>query len=330
MLATTFILALCVASMSKAPENIKEEFEQKYRVWREYISSHPEFRLLSIAGPQFECPQFKEIVKVGPPVLPYVVQKIEENPNEQLLWKAIEEIAKVKILAEYDKAKRMAVFPDFPNVTPGEEVYVYWWKTARKETPKRFEMLNAEWEELKNEGKEDEAKEKYKEIRHLGIAALPMMMDKVGEGDRELVAVVSELTAGKVDPNASIPQCVSWWEQNKEDWLIPFPNKQPKAKAGKDTIAKSGDLVTLDGSASSDADKDILTYKWTQIAGPSVTLSDNTAVKPTFTAPVVQQQTVLTFQLMVNDGSPKKSVHPSCESGESDPNTVNITVKPKG
>jgi hypothetical protein len=156
-----------------------------------------------------------------------------------------------------------------------------------------------------------------------------MIKDKVGLGDQELVPLVSTLTGGKVDPNASTSQCVSWWEQNKEQWLIPFPNKKPKANAGRDITVTSGDMVQLDGLASTDADKDTLSYRWKQIAGPAVNLSDAQAAQPSFTAPQVEKETVLVFELVVNDGSPKKSVHPSCESGESDLSTVNITVKPK-
>jgi hypothetical protein len=71
--------------------------------------------------------------------------------------------------------------------------------------------------------------------------------------------------------------------------------------------------VQLDGSGSSDPDGNPLTYAWTQTAGPAVTLSSSTAVKPTFTAPA--SATSLTFQLVVNNGQTTSS-----------PATVTITV----
>jgi len=77
-------------------------------------------------------------------------------------------------------------------------------------------------------------------------------------------------------------------------------NLPPIADAGDDQSVTAGTTVALDGSASSDPDGNTpLTYGWAQTGGPSVTLSDASAISPTFTAP--SSATVLTFTLAVTD-----------------------------
>jgi VCBS repeat-containing protein len=76
-------------------------------------------------------------------------------------------------------------------------------------------------------------------------------------------------------------------------------NNPPVAAAGPDQTVRVGDTVALDGSGSSDADGDALTYRWTQTGGPAVVLSDAAVVNPTF---VPGEAGFVVLQLEVNDG----------------------------
>jgi surface protein len=83
-------------------------------------------------------------------------------------------------------------------------------------------------------------------------------------------------------------------------------NTAPVANAGTDQSVQHTQYVTLDGTSSSDADSDSLTYSWTQTSGTSVTLSSSTASQPTFTAPTLSfgdSNLSLVFSLVVNDGT---------------------------
>ena len=96
-------------------------------------------------------------------------------------------------------------------------------------------------------------------------------------------------------------------------------NTAPTSNAGPDQTVSSAASVTLDGTTSSDADGDALTYAWSQTSGASVTLSSTTAAQPTFTAPTLavgDADATLVFSLTVNDGTTSSSA-----------DTVTITVE---
>ena len=82
---------------------------------------------------------------------------------------------------------------------------------------------------------------------------------------------------------------------------ISTENSKPVANAGPDQTVLVTDIVRLDGSGSSDADRDSLSYRWslTSIpAGSSAALSDPLAVQPTF---VADRLGTYIGQLIVND-----------------------------
>ena len=84
---------------------------------------------------------------------------------------------------------------------------------------------------------------------------------------------------------------------------ISTANGQPLADAGGDQAVFVSDLVTLDGSGSSDPDGDPLTFAWSLItvpAGSTATLSDPGAVTPEFTPDLAGTYVA---QLIVNDGT---------------------------
>ncbi len=79
-------------------------------------------------------------------------------------------------------------------------------------------------------------------------------------------------------------------------------NVRPLANAGLDQSVATGSLVSLDGSGSSDADGDTLTYAWSLTSTPggsTATLSSATAAAPTFNVDV---EGTYVLSLTVDDG----------------------------
>jgi len=95
---------------------------------------------------------------------------------------------------------------------------------------------------------------------------------------------------------------------------ISTTNSAPVANAGADQTALVGNMVTLDGSGSTDADGDALSYSWslTVPAGSAASLSDPTVVNPDFNIDV---SGIYIAQLIVNDTTVSSA-----------PDTVNIST----
>jgi hypothetical protein len=94
-------------------------------------------------------------------------------------------------------------------------------------------------------------------------------------------------------------------------------NTDPVADAGVDQNVNTGSLVTLDGSGSSDGDRDTLTYYWEITAEPggsTASLSGNDTDSPEFTPNV---DGTYTIQLAVTD-----------DYGGRATDTVTITANP--
>lgn len=98
--------------------------------------------------------------------------------------------------------------------------------------------------------------------------------------------------------------------------VLDATNQAPQADAGLDQTVDEGTAAALDGSGSRDLDGTITAYQWRQLSGPSVVLTGADQANASFTAPPVDADTVLGFELTVTDNQ-----------GATDVDTVDVTVR---
>ena len=104
-------------------------------------------------------------------------------------------------------------------------------------------------------------------------------------------------------------------------------NDAPTADAGSNQQVAEGASVTLSGSGF-DPENEALTYAWTQTSGANVSLDDDTAASPSFTAPTeLVTDATLVFSLVVTDArgsaSQADTVTVTVTAGSNDAPTAN-------
>lgn len=82
--------------------------------------------------------------------------------------------------------------------------------------------------------------------------------------------------------------------------IVVTPNTPGNVDAGPDQTVTSESRVTLDGSGSSDGDG-IASYHWTQLSGALATLLNADQPVAAFTAPLLEANDALTFELSITD-----------------------------
>ncbi|MFC5970387.1 malectin domain-containing carbohydrate-binding protein [Halomarina salina] len=105
------------------------------------------------------------------------------------------------------------------------------------------------------------------------------------------------------------------WTDLVVEYVTPPANQPPVADAGADVTVEEGQQVTLDASGSSDPNADTLGFTWSQLDGPDAGLDFFDSESVSFTAPDVDGDQTLTFQVSVSDGE------------FSDTDTVTVTVE---
>ena len=169
----------------------------------------------SECGPFFRLKEFQDIIDLGLPAIPAIVELTEKNA---FLSAAIKRIAKLRLREKY--IGHTKIFPDFQEIKILLHTPRYWWSEIRPNIRFHFDRFYAAWKEAKRTGAED-LPEKFKNVACLGVDVLPFLVEKISQGDTELTELISYLTDGEVRSAATPEECKSWWEENHAKWTIP-------------------------------------------------------------------------------------------------------------
>jgi len=208
-----FILIILGQSTSQDNVGVYKIFQQEYESYLK--ASEKDFEESPVSSSSLGARGLKHmhnIAKMGPKVLPYIMEKVTQTKDMNFTLPLSIITGKRFLKSEWPGGK-------LSGSRTKVKLYISWWSNGRKLTPLQFNERYARLMELRDADKKDEVSECINEIRKLGIAALPMIIEKVKEGDKELIPIVSRLTDGQVEENASISQCATWWRDNKQQWL---------------------------------------------------------------------------------------------------------------
>jgi RHS repeat-associated protein len=168
-------------------------------------------------------------------------------------------------------------------------------KQLDKDLKKTINKLEKVIEKLEK-GDQKKVKKEYKKLKHAMDKYINSLTRKGHHGKKG--------KHNKVDPEVAAPLIAAARQiQHLIKQLIKgdIGNSLPIANAGRDQSANSGQTVTLNGSDSTDADRDILQFKWTVITRPEAStavLVNPQSVTPSITAYVPG---IYVIQLIVSD-----------------------------
>ncbi len=106
------------------------------------------------------------------------------------------------------------------------KIWEHWLKTGKSKVAADFSARHQEWKQSRQTHANNSQVQirRKNEMRGLGIAALPHIMDAIDHGDTELIGLIPDVIGrcDEIDEKATREQVLEWWNKNKKRWTIPF------------------------------------------------------------------------------------------------------------
>ncbi len=230
-----FICLFTIVVNGKSQEkDFEKEFEEKYQAWKEYISQ-PEIMLDSDSTTRIECKEFSALRNLRIDSIPFMIEKMKEDKVAyHYLGDPVSHILKLKIESIYIKEETKFIYPDYPEVKDNEHIIIYWWTKGYKKTDSLFKKYYTLYVQSRNISiflSQKSTRYYYFKIRDLGIQVIPLIIETAKKGDDDLLKLLPYLTNNNISKEKlsetksreeKVKYCEEWWEENKEDWTIPF------------------------------------------------------------------------------------------------------------
>lgn len=112
------------------------------------------------------------------------------------------------------------------------------WVEEISKASSKFQRIYLDWQEAKQAGDTDAVSKNYRAMADLGMSILPALIQKIREGETDLLALAEELTEGKAEtegasPEEKIESCVRWWQEDSSEWYRRIERQyQPEPQEG--------------------------------------------------------------------------------------------------
>jgi hypothetical protein len=188
---------------------------------------------------------FRRMVALGPPAIPYIMEKLTTDPGGHFLIFALSSIT--------GKQFSPAELADKWSNQEIAALWVKWWQAGAGREKTAFEQANAKWLQSKagetlplwtvevsydtrsqtlelKETPVTPAGKAYLAIQYEGIAVLPYLADQFRAGNYDFADIALKLAdQQRALPHDAQPTAedeakafLAWWDANKEKWTIPW------------------------------------------------------------------------------------------------------------
>jgi len=140
-------------------------------------------------------------------------------------------MTKINFEGDYSRERKESTFKDFPELGPlkrpepvYKKVWIHWLNVGKERAKNHFDTHFQQWKTTKQAypDRQPTIEHHKREMIKYGVAALPFLVETVQQGEAELIPMVSELTGRQVKETATREEILTWWNNNKQRWLIPF------------------------------------------------------------------------------------------------------------